>query len=128
MVNKQTGCHVRLLYRQVSEHRFARYGGYPQLHIIVLREMISDSDQPSSYKTIRAPTGVLRIHGTTKFLLEMAEWRGKVEAVVLNLEAQISIPMCGWNGFRCGILIQTRRTWNSVPEQISEENKRIVVC
>lgn len=37
-------------------------------------------------KTIRTPGGLLRLHGNAEFVLGIAEWRDKVEAIVLDLE------------------------------------------
>jgi len=35
---------------------------------------------------VRTPNGLLQVHGTVEFVLEMSEWRGKVKAFVLDLE------------------------------------------
>ena len=37
-------------------------------------------------KPICTPNGLLRVYGTVEFILEMSEWRGKIQAFVVDLE------------------------------------------
>jgi hypothetical protein len=49
---------------------------------------------------IRTPGGLLRVHGNAEFVLEIAEWRDKVEAIVLDLEGAYFDVVLGMEWFQ----------------------------
>jgi len=49
------------------------------------------SDKPN---LVRLPNGQqMKVYGTTKFDLKISEWRGKVKAKVLELEADLDVVL-----------------------------------
>ena len=48
--------------------------------------------QETAVRSVRVPNGhAMKVYGTTTFILQIGEWRGKVQAIVLDLKADFDV-------------------------------------